>query len=141
MQVEGGDGAVTVEAGKGDVWFRGRSALSRTTAAKATCSWSAATGQWQSIWAKATCTRASARAVVVRSGSGDVQLADCAGDLIVKSGSGDVIVTRPREQRVSVSNGSGDVTIEDGSLVGMAVRTSRGDVSCNARLSLNGREQ
>jgi hypothetical protein len=141
VQVEGGEGTVTVEAGKGDAWFRGRAGAISHHSGSGDVQLERCDGPVAINLGKGDVhARESQRAIVVRSGSGDVQLADCAGDLLVKSGSGDVIVTRPREQRVSISNGSGDVTIEDGSLVGMAVRTSRGDVSCSARLLLNGRD-
>ena len=141
VQVEGGEGAVAIESGKGDVWFGGRAGAIAHRAGSGDVQLERCGGPISISLGKGDVrARECQRAIVVKSGSGDVQLADCAGELVVKSGSGDVIVTRPREQRVSVSNGSGDVTIEDGSLLGMAVRTARGDVNCNARLLLTGRE-
>jgi hypothetical protein len=74
--------------------------------------------------------------LVATTGSGNVHIASCSGDLVVKAGSGDIFVNRPREQCLSLNTSSGNIMVRDGSIVGLAVRVARGDVSSSARLHL-----
>lgn len=141
VQVEGGVGSVTLDIGKGETWLRQRGGPIALRSGSGDVQLERCDGPVALTLGKGDIhARECERSLVIKSGSGDVQVVDCAGELVAKTGSGDIIVTRPREQRLSINNGSGDIVVEDGSLSGMALRTARGDVTCTARLLLNGRD-
>ena len=141
IAVDGGAGPLMLQTGKGDAWYARHSGPITHTAGAGDLHLDHCAGPVSVSLGKGD-VHASAcdGALEVKSGAGDVHANSCGGDLLIKCGSGDVLITRPREQRVSVQNGRGDVTIEDGALLGMAIRTAQGDVDCTAQLLLPGHD-